>query len=418
MVIATRRRAADFDVLVEDLSASREATSYAVLLDLVDALRAVPDPVPRADFVSVLREQLLAEAATVLVPASAEDQRLRLAPRRSTGATRHPRRVAALVSGVAAAGVTTSMAFAAQTALPGDLLYPVKIGVENVHAAVAFDDAQRGATVLASARDRLQEVARLSAAGHDSSQVAPTLDSFTAQASTASDVLLADYAATGDESSISSVRDFTASSMSTLSDLQSAVPADSLDELLHAATVLQAIEQSALHACPACSGASVTDVPTVFTESLAPLPGFGTTAVAHLASNRHPHIGRHRSGTPALPHVESHHLPPGSVNDGADGGTAAAAVTAPDDTIGGLTGGLTTGQSSSDSVGDPASTLLDAVGQAGDAVGDLSGTDVPTDVPSDVPTRLPTDPTSALPSGTGDLPSDPLPALPSTGVTP
>lgn len=405
MVIATRRRAADFDALVEGSSTGRADPSYAGLLEVVGALRAVPEVAPRTDFVTDLRSRLMVEAAAALVPSSVDDERLRLAPRRAADRPRHPRRVAALVSGVAVAGVTTSMAFAAQTALPGDLLYPVKRGVETVHAAVAFDNAQRGGTVLASARDRLDEVSQLSAEGHDSSQVAPTLDAFSAQASTASDLLFSDYAATGDERSIVQVRDFTAASMTELAQLQSAVPADALDELLHAATVLQTIEQAALQACPACGGASVTSVPTVLTGSLAPLPGIdvvdSSTTSGQPGAGSRPHVRHHHPGDPTLPNVDADQLPPGSVNDGTTG-DATTTVTAPNDPIGGLTGGLTSGNSSTDTAGDPASSLLDAVGQTGDTVGGLTGGDLPTDVPTSVPSNLPTDvPTlpSQLPTG-------------------
>jgi hypothetical protein len=404
MVIATRRRAADFDALVEGSSIRDADPSYAGLLELVGALRTVPEATPRAAFVADLRSRLMVEAATALVPSSVDDERLRLARRPTADRPRHPRRVAALVSGVAVAGVTTSMAFAAQTALPGDLLYPVKRGVESVHAAVAFDNAQRGGTVLASARDRLAEVSQLSAAGHDSSQVAPTLDAFSAQASTASDLLFNDYAATGDQSSIAQVRDFTATSMTQLAQLQSAVPADALDELLHAATVLQAIEHLALQACPGCPGASVTTVPTVLTESSAPLPGLGpfdtSTTSGHPGSTAPPHVRHHHSGGPDLPDVHADQLPPGSVNVGTTGDSTT--VTAPNDPIGGLTGGLTSGNSSTDTGSDPTSTLLDAVGQAADTAGGVTGgglPNLPTSVPSDLPTELPTSVPSQLPTG-------------------
>ena len=49
----------------------------------------------------------------------------------------------------------------------------------------------------------------------DSAAIADTLNTFTEQATAASDLLLADYAATGDESSIAELRDFTAESMQT-----------------------------------------------------------------------------------------------------------------------------------------------------------------------------------------------------------
>ncbi len=218
--MSTGRRSQQFHDLVEGTSTGAErASSYGDLLDVVGALRAVPAPVPDPAFVASLRERLLEEAATVLMAAAAEqaetDERLRLRPA-APRTRRRNRRLAAVLSGVVLVGGSATMAVAAQTALPGDGLYPLKRGLESAHAQLTFDRAARGRVLLDNASTRLDEVAELSRTGGSADQVGQTLDAFTQQAVSGSDLLVADYQATGDSSSMTSVRTFTATSMARL----------------------------------------------------------------------------------------------------------------------------------------------------------------------------------------------------------
>src|SRR4051812_11164365 len=110
--IRAQRRADDFNTLVEQSStggtdSSRDARD-AQILELVGALRAVPDPQPRPEFVADLRSRLMAEAETALVPVDVA--KLKLPARRTT----RERRIAAIVGGLAIAGATTSVAMASQ----------------------------------------------------------------------------------------------------------------------------------------------------------------------------------------------------------------------------------------------------------------------------------------------------------------
>ena len=165
-------------------------------------------------------------------------------------------------------GASGTMAVAAQTALPGDRLYPLKRGLESAHAQLTFDRAARGRVLLDSASTRLDEVAELSRTGASADSVSRTLDAFTQESIDGSDLLIADYQATGDQSSITTVRTFTAASMARLRLLQSAVPAGSVDQLLQAAQSLDQVQQVATRACPTCAGPSVTQVPTVLTQAV------------------------------------------------------------------------------------------------------------------------------------------------------
>ena len=88
--------------------------------------------------------------------------------------------------------------------------------------AFSTDEADKGSRLLANASGRLDEVTELSAQGDlaDDVAIASTLNTFTEQATAASDLLLADYAATGNAASIDELRDFTADSMATLTELE------------------------------------------------------------------------------------------------------------------------------------------------------------------------------------------------------
>lgn len=307
----TRRRAEAFDAAVRDPALRDRVDSRdAEFLDLVASLREVPPVQARPEFVAALREQLMAAADTALVPG--DEARLVLPARR----TARDRRIAVAVGGLALVGATTPVAMAAQSALPGDLLYPVKRAIENVEASLAPDEGDKGTTLLASASGRLDEVRTLSREGdvEDGAAIAETLTSFTEQSTEASELLLADYADTGSESSVSQLRDFIAESMDALAELEGIVPADARDELLEAARALTQIDTAAAEACPSCGALGITDIPRVLTSA-----GFtlGDAPVAEPVSEPGQAKSRERDRqeqvpVPPLPSTAGQ-LPPGSV---------------------------------------------------------------------------------------------------------
>lgn len=259
-MLSTRRRAEEFQRLVEGTSTRvpRDAT-LAGCLDLVSQLRGVDPVEPRAEFTASLREQLMSAADTLLLP-SADTQRLTLPPRRSA----RDRRIAAVVGGFAIVGASTSLAVAATSALPGEMLYPLKRAMESAETGIALSDDAKGATLLANATDRLAEASELSRTGGlgDASMVAETLTTFSSQAMTASDLLLNDYEETGNEGSIEELRSFTSSSLDTLVELEAILPEEARDELVQAAQVLGDIDAAASRACPDCAG-GITQIPTL-----------------------------------------------------------------------------------------------------------------------------------------------------------
>jgi hypothetical protein len=375
--VITARRAQRFHELVEDHSTGgARLPGQADLLDLVGALRAVPEPVADPAFVATLRERLLTEAESVLSAAAAEredtDERLRLRPTTPHARRRH-RRLAAVVSGVALVGVSTTVAVASQSALPGDHLYSVKRGLESAHAQLTFDRADRGRVLLGNAGTRLDEAEQLSREHGDPAQVSRALDAFTQEAISGSDLLVSDYQSTGDRSSITSVRTFTATSMARLKLMESEVPSQSYGSLLQAAQALAQVQQASVHSCSTCSGPLIGSIPSVLAQATE------ATADTWQVATPKPHHAQSPSGSggPSLPDVSGRHLPPASVTD--PDSTGVPTPPSADDvqhTVKHLTDGLTDGDQNDvgSTVSDTANNLLDAVGQVGNQVaGSLDG---------------------------------------------
>ena len=251
-VFATRRRAEEFNSLVESSTEPLDPR-YADVLSLVKQLRALEPPAPRPDFTVALREQLMEAADTLLLPAPGADaERLTLPPRR----TARDRRIAAAVGAVAIIGASTSVAVAAQSALPGEMLYPIKRLLETAETGAQLSDSGKGSSLLGNAADRLAEVTALSRTSDldEADTIATTLTTFSEQSLEASDFLLDDYAAGGDRSSVEALNQFTVSSMKTLAQLEAVLPPGARDELQEAAQVLVEIDSAASAACPVCRG--------------------------------------------------------------------------------------------------------------------------------------------------------------------
>lgn len=256
---SARRRADDFEALLSRESdaplTERDAARFAALLDVVSDLRAVPAVAPRAEFVSSLRERLMVEADTVLLPQPSTPSRLAMpAPSRM-----RDRRVAVLLGGAALVGATATMAVAAQTSLPGESLYGVKRGIESAQVRLTGDDLARGRTLLAQADTRLSELEELAAGtGGNDVLVPDTLDDFTQQSRDGVSSLLAAYDRNGSDDDLQLARDFTATSMDRLTALQSQLPESARDELLAAGRTLTDLDIELSTACLACTGGITT----------------------------------------------------------------------------------------------------------------------------------------------------------------
>ena len=254
---AARRGAEEFNSLVEGTLCPTPGTArYADFLELVTTLRCDRRrSEPRRDFVAELRSQLMTEAAIVLTPTTA---RLTVTPRRSP----RERRIAIAIGGFAVVSATTSMAMAAQTALPGDTLYPLKRALENASTTIQIDEDAKGSSLLDHATGRLDEVDELTRQGDEpnAEAVADTLRAFADQASSASDLLFAAYAESGQESDIEELRVFTAQSMAALNELETVVPDTARAALIEAAQVINLIDTAAFQLCPSC-GEGAAEMP-------------------------------------------------------------------------------------------------------------------------------------------------------------
>lgn len=255
-----QRRADAFAAVVDGRSGDAR---YAEILEVVGALRSLPAVQPRPEFSATLRQRLMEAADVALVPT--EQRPATPAPTR-----RRERRIAVTAGAAALLGCTTSVAFAAQSALPGDTLYPIKRILESAEASLASDDAARAEQYLDLAASRLDEAQQL-AASNDSDSMAEipgTLEAFVQQATTASDGLLDAYADSGDTGQVTQLRDFIAASLDKLAELKSSVPGDYAGDFDDAVNALLSLDEQALAACPECGG--LLDVPAILL-SVAPI---------------------------------------------------------------------------------------------------------------------------------------------------
>lgn len=257
---AWSRGAEEFDALVSGRAG--HGAEHAELLELVAALRSVPPVTARPDFVSSLRTQLVAAAERA--PAVVHDDlAARLTPRQRRGS--RERRIAALVGGFAVVSASGSMAMAAQDALPGDVLYPVKRAIENAQTNLQSDGASKADTLLSHAEARLEEVQELTARDADSEVIAATLQDFTDQTTQASELALDDFSETGKTDSISDLRAFAADSMDVLDALGSLVPEELRSPLITATQTVRQVDAAAWEACPTCSDGGITSLPDLAT---------------------------------------------------------------------------------------------------------------------------------------------------------
>ena len=259
-LLSVRRRTEEFAAAV-DGHAEAGGAWLGELTPVVAMLRAQPEATPGAAFTADLRGRLIAEAATVLCP---QPTNLVLPPR-ARGS--RERRLVAAVSAVVLLGGTAGMAAAAQNALPGEALYPVKRGIERATAGLTPDPAAKGQHLLNQANDRLDEVRGLlaNAPTPDRSQVPGTLDDFTAQAQQGSALLFSSFSADRDTASIDEVRGFAAQGIVLLRQLAQSAPASAQTALVDAAVALRDIDEQATALCDSCApGLPELELPAVF----------------------------------------------------------------------------------------------------------------------------------------------------------
>lgn len=256
------------DAQAFDDALNRRAPAPREIAELVGVAESLCEAAARVEpgvaFRESLRTRLMTEAHSVLVPASKPVRPARqaaapvIAPKPDRSRVRLARLSAAGFAVVGAVGMVSTSA----QALPGDLLYPVKLGVENVELALQGSEADRGAFQLALANERLTEASRLAADGSPAAQsrVAGALESFTEHADSGSAALFAEYDRTGSTSSVSTVSDFTAAATAELAKLSQVLPPDANDTFGLAASAVESLASRAGALCSACVAADITDL--------------------------------------------------------------------------------------------------------------------------------------------------------------
>lgn len=218
---------------------------HADLLRTVSLLTEHPPVQPRADFTADLRERLMAAAATELVATPPPVRRVPAAP------TPLRRRVGTLAASLAIVGGTAGMAVAAQGSLPGDPLYPIKRGGEQVVSALGIGEASPGEAALAHAATRLDEAAALQRRDADTALVVRSVEEFSSMADAGARELFAAYQADGDDDSVTAVREFAATQLPRLDSLDTDDPAVQ-SVTLEAADTLESLDRQARSLCAAC----------------------------------------------------------------------------------------------------------------------------------------------------------------------
>jgi len=263
-VFQARRRAEEFAAAVDGEATSRapREQELTTLLGLVVSLREQEPVAPRAEFARDLRSRLMLEAESALTPGTAN----LVLPVRQRG--RRERRLVAAASAFVLIGGTTTMAAAAQSALPGEALYPIKRSIERAEAELSMSPAGKGQDLLRQASGRLVEVKSL-VGDTENVQLEPrvqqTLEAFSATAEEGSAFLFEAYHETGDPDTVVTVRTFTAEGIAALEQLAPIVPSEAQDELAAAAMILKDIDSEAASLCSGCAAdLPLVEVPGIF----------------------------------------------------------------------------------------------------------------------------------------------------------
>lgn len=285
-LLRARKRAEEFEALLNG-GAPSDRADLTSLATVAVALRQHTPVAPRPDFAASLREQLMAEAATVL---TGEAKSLAL-PVRRRGA--RERRLVAAATAVVLMGGTAGMAAAAQNALPGDALYGFKRTIERAQAGLNTNDAGKGHDLLVQASDRLEEVKGLLAQEDRlAPEVPATINDFSEQAQEGATLLIRAFEQDRDATMIADVREFAAESLPALQDLARTAPPLAQEALANAARILQDLDRQALALCSVCAD----DLPPLQIEDLL-LASTASSEVAKALANAAKRLGPNASAT-------------------------------------------------------------------------------------------------------------------------
>jgi hypothetical protein len=254
-LISARRAAEDFARVV-DGTRTDEAGQFVDLTATVDLLRAQEIPEARAEFVADLRSRLMVAAETLLSPTAAPAQTERPSETNvvtlSPTARRHNRRLAVAAAAFVVVGGTAGVAAAAENALPGDALYPIKRGLESAQVSFKTSDAAKGQDLIKQAGTRLDEIDGLMGSGDSSTRIAHTLSSYEHSATSGADLLFVSYQRDGDVGDLSALRGAFTDQMAQLKQLAAQAPASAQPDFASALALLADLDQQARVLCGNC----------------------------------------------------------------------------------------------------------------------------------------------------------------------
>lgn len=340
----TRREAEEFAAVIDGPSRSDVADRYAELTRTVTMLREQPRPMPRPEFVLDLRERLLAAADTEFAPTPVATVSP-ISPAR--------RRLATVAAAAVLVGGTAGMAAAAQSTIPGDNLYPIKRGLENIQAQLSTNDGARGRDLLSQAGTRVDEAQKLMAqpqTAHRDALIRSALASATGDADQGSTLLFRHYQTSRSASDISTVRGFASQQMTSLGTIAGQLGL-SQSVVGNLGDALSAIDQQARVLCSGCSTLPPITLPadvlklTSADSVFAPLVTVPTTRATQLeklaAQAQHVANSIGSTGTPASTVTHT-----GTAVGSPSGTTATPTKTPTSKPVGDLLTGLTNGSKS------------------------------------------------------------------------
>jgi hypothetical protein len=247
--ISARRAAEDFARVV-DGSRQDVADRYADLTSTVDLLRRQDIPAARPEFVADLRSQLMAAADTLLVPAEP------VAPSRTNvialQPSRRQRRLAAVAAAFVVVGSTAGVAAAAESSLPGDVLYPIKRGIESAQVSLNTSDSAKGQDLMRQAGTRLDEIDSLMSDGDSTSQVTHTLASYERSATSGADLLFVAFQRDGNPDDLAQLRGTLSDQIAKLRALGAQAPPTTQPAFASAIALLADLDQQARVLCGNC----------------------------------------------------------------------------------------------------------------------------------------------------------------------
>lgn len=239
-----------------------EPADHGPLLALANGLGELPEPQFDPEVKVVQRAQLVAAMETMFAEGGAStgptvpEQRSKGAHRASPIRRLRPRSrwakgltAGGLTVGVAA-GAFGGVAAASSDALPGDSLYPLKRGMEDISRGMASNDADRGEAYLDQASTRLNEARRLMERGRSGSmdhesigEVRRALDGMTHDATEGHRLLHTAYERDGAIGPIQTLETFSRSHRSAWSSLRDRLPVQLTDISDKVSSVFEAMDQ-------------------------------------------------------------------------------------------------------------------------------------------------------------------------------